>query len=76
MARELGDAFATAGYAFLFDALLPFVSPAHHGWIQCWSPLAAALVQALAHLGRFWGPQKYQRSALSLAVKSVRRVVL
>ena len=30
---ELGYAFAIAGYALLFDALLSFVSPAHCGRI-------------------------------------------
>jgi hypothetical protein len=59
---ELGYAFAFAGYALLFDALLSFVSPAH-----CGRMLAATLAQR-AHFGRFLGPQKHQRSALSLAV--------
>src|SRR6516162_9394322 len=67
---ELGYAFAVAGYALLLDALLPFVSPAHRGRMPYCSLLAATLAQ-LAHFGRLLGPQKHQRSALSLAVKAL-----
>jgi hypothetical protein len=67
---ELGYAFAIAGYVLLFDALLSFVSPAHCGRIPYWPLLAATLAQR-AHFGRILGPQKHQRSALSLAVKAL-----
>jgi hypothetical protein len=67
---ELGYAFAVAGYALLLDALLPFVSPAHRGRIPYCSLLAATLAQR-AHFGRLLGPQKHQRSALSLAVNAL-----
>jgi hypothetical protein len=66
---ELGYAFAVAGYALLLDALLPFVSPAHHGRIPHCSLLAATLAQR-AYFGRLLGPQKH-RSAPSLAVKAL-----
>jgi hypothetical protein len=67
---ELGYAFAVAGYALLLDALLPFVSPAHRGRMPYCSLLAATLAQR-AHFGRLLGPQKHQRSALSLAVNAL-----
>src|SRR6516164_615366 len=67
--RELGYAFATAGYALLFDALLSFVSPAHCGRLPYW-PLAATLAQQ-AHFGLLLGPQKHQRSAPSLAMRAL-----
>jgi hypothetical protein len=54
--RELGCAFAIAGYALLSDALLPSVLPAHRGWMPYWLPLAAALAQR-AILGGFWNPR-------------------
>jgi len=77
MVREHGQAFAIDGYALLLDALLPFVSLTHHGWLPYRSPLVAALSQPWAHLGPLLAAQKHQRSALSLAVKStVRQVVL
>ena len=75
-ASVAGYVFAIAGYALPLDALLPVVSPAHHGQIRYRSLLAAAVSQSWADLGRFYWAQKYQRSALSLAVKSrIRRVV-
>jgi hypothetical protein len=67
---ELGYAFATAGYALLLEALLPFGSPAHCGRRPYWPLLAAPLAQR-AHFGRLFGPQKHQLSALSLAVKAL-----
>jgi len=70
---ELGYAFAVAGYALLLDALLPFVSPAHRRRIPYCSLLAATLAQR-AHFGRLLGPQKHQRSVLSLAVKALARL--
>jgi hypothetical protein len=67
--RELGYAFAIAGYAPLLDALLPFGSPAHRGWIPYWPLLSPTLAQR-GHFGRLLVPQKHQRPALWLAVKA------
>jgi hypothetical protein len=66
---QLDHAFAIAVFALLFDALLPFGSPAHRGRMPYWS-LTATLVQR-AHLGRLLGPQKHQRFALPLLVKAL-----
>lgn len=66
---QLDHAFAIAVFALLFDALLPFGSPAHRGRMPYWS-LAATLVQR-AHPGRLLGPQKHQRFALPLLVKAL-----
>jgi hypothetical protein len=52
---ELGYAFAIAGYALLFDALLSFVSPAHWGRIAYWPLLAATLAQRAHFGGRLLG---------------------
>src|SRR6516164_11041476 len=71
---ELGYAFAIAGYALLFDALLSFVSPAHCGRIPYWRLLAATLAQRV-HFGRLLGPQKHQRSVSLLAVKALAQRV-
>jgi hypothetical protein len=69
---QLDHAFAIAGFALLFDAPLPFGSPAHRGRMPYWS-LAATLVQR-AHLGRLLGPQKHQRFALPLLVKALAQL--
>jgi hypothetical protein len=61
-------AFAIAGYALLLEPLLPFLSPTHCGRRPYWPLLAATLAQR-AHSGLLLGPQKHQRSALSLAVR-------
>jgi hypothetical protein len=66
---QLGHAYAIAGFALLFDALPPFVSPAHRGRQPYWTLLAAGLAQQ-AHLGRLLEAQKHQRYAL-LAGKAV-----
>src|SRR6516164_2929208 len=77
MFRGHGYAFAIDGYELLIDGLLPFVSLTHRGRLRYWLPLAAALSEPWAPLGRFLRAQKRQRSALLLSVKSaVRRVVL
>jgi hypothetical protein len=65
---EHGYAFAIAGYALLLEPLLPFLSPTHCGRRPYWPLLAATLAQR-AHSGLLLGPQKHQRSALSLAVR-------
>jgi hypothetical protein len=72
---QLDHVFAIRGYALPLGRLLPFVSPAHCDQIPYRSLLIAAVSQPWADLGPFYWPQKYPRSALSLAVKStIRRV--
>jgi hypothetical protein len=68
-ASQLGHAFAIAGSALLFDALLPFGSPDHRGRAPYWSLPTAAL--ARRDLGWFLEGQKQQRSAQVLAMKAL-----
>jgi hypothetical protein len=55
--RELGYAFAIAGYALLLEPQLPFVSPTRCGRRPYWPLLAATLAQRAHFGGRLLGPQ-------------------
>jgi hypothetical protein len=59
-ALQLGHAFAIAGLALLFDALLPFGLSDHRGQMPYWSVPAAALVHR-AYLAWLLEYQKHWR---------------
>jgi hypothetical protein len=74
-ALQLDDAFAILGRALPLDGSLALVSPAHQGQTRQRSLLAATVSAPWDDLERFESPPEHQRSALSLAVNSIRRRV-
>ena len=70
---QLDYAFAIPGHALPLDGFLALVSPAHQGQTRQRSLLPATLSQPWGDLEHFESPQAHRRSALSLAVNSMRR---
>ena len=72
---QLDYAFAIPSHTLPLDGFLALVSPAHQGQTRQRSPTSATVSQPWGDLERFESPQAHQRSALSLAVNSMRRRV-
>ena len=72
---QLDYAFAIPGHALSLHGFLALVSPARQGQTRQRSLTSATVSQPWGDLERFESPQAHQRSALSLAVNSMRRRV-
>ena len=72
---QLDYAFAILGHALPLRGFLALVSPAHQGQTRQRSLLAATVSQPWGDPERFESPEAHRRSALWLAVNSMRRRV-